>query len=82
MILRNRSKSGEMCGISCVVALDRCGDSIASSPKAPGNETELQNLEQQLEASLEIIKHRGPDSRGHYISADRKVGKFLPVVIL
>ncbi|KAJ6494705.1 putative asparagine synthase [Mycena vitilis] len=31
-------------------------------------------LEKSLEASLEIIKYRGPDSRGTYISPDARVG--------
>ncbi|KAJ7659379.1 nucleophile aminohydrolase [Mycena rosella] len=32
------------------------------------------DLEHELEDSLEIIKHRGPDSRGIYISPDLRVG--------
>ncbi|KAJ7614779.1 putative asparagine synthase [Roridomyces roridus] len=31
-------------------------------------------LERELAASLEIIKHRGPDSRGTYVSPDARVG--------
>ncbi|KAJ7151764.1 putative asparagine synthase [Mycena crocata] len=31
-------------------------------------------VEHQLHASLEIIKHRGPDSRGTYVSPDARVG--------
>ncbi|KAJ7869030.1 putative asparagine synthase [Mycena leptocephala] len=34
----------------------------------------VKDLENELEASLEIIKHRGPDSRGTYISSDARVG--------
>ncbi|KAJ7930868.1 putative asparagine synthase [Mycena leptocephala] len=34
----------------------------------------VKDLENELEASLEIIKHRGPDSRGTYISPDARVG--------
>ncbi|KAJ7244939.1 putative asparagine synthase [Mycena rebaudengoi] len=32
------------------------------------------DLKSSLEASLDIIKHRGPDSRGTYLSADGRVG--------
>jgi asparagine synthase (glutamine-hydrolysing) len=35
------------------------------------------DLKSSLEASLDIIKHRGPDSRGTYLSADGRVGKNL-----
>ncbi|KAF8205841.1 asparagine synthase-domain-containing protein [Mycena galopus ATCC 62051] len=33
-----------------------------------------EDLKNRLEASLEIIKYRGPDSRGTYISPDARVG--------
>ncbi|KAJ7140709.1 putative asparagine synthase [Mycena epipterygia] len=32
------------------------------------------DFKSELEASLEIIKHRGPDSRGTYVSSDSRVG--------
>ncbi|KAF7368151.1 putative asparagine synthase [Mycena venus] len=34
----------------------------------------VENLKNGLEASLEIIKYRGPDSRGIYMSPDARVG--------
>ncbi|KAJ7457816.1 nucleophile aminohydrolase [Mycena latifolia] len=51
-----------MCGLTAVFHPDG-----VDRPSAKG-------LESQLEESLEIIKHRGPDSRGIYISPDLRVG--------
>lgn len=51
-----------MCGISCVV---HQGDPSA---------IDRTQLSQELSASLEAIKHRGPDSRGQWISDDNRVG--------
>lgn len=50
-----------MCGISCVV---HQGDPSA---------IDRTQLSQELSASLEAIKHRGPDSRGQWISDDNRV---------
>jgi hypothetical protein len=35
---------------------------------------ERQRVFQDLKASLDMIKHRGPDSRNHWISDDNRVG--------
>ncbi|KAJ7244903.1 putative asparagine synthase [Mycena rebaudengoi] len=51
-----------MCGFTCVFHPD-----AVASPAAH----EVRN---SLAASLEIIKHRGPDSRGIYVSPDARVG--------
>jgi asparagine synthase (glutamine-hydrolysing) len=51
-----------MCGISCCLALNGHKPRDASI------------LEKTLESSLDVIKHRGPDSRGHWISEDCRVG--------
>lgn len=32
------------------------------------------NLEAEIDESLEIVKHRGPDARGQWISSDSCVG--------
>ena len=57
----------KMCGISCLVALD------------DGSVLRTRNqLERDLHASLDLIKHRGPDSRGHWISHDDRVGPQAP----
>lgn len=57
-----------MCGISCIIKLDRGQGHDAHCL----NDTKT--LEKQLDDSLELIKHRGPDSRGQWISSDNKVG--------
>ncbi|KAJ7151782.1 putative asparagine synthase [Mycena crocata] len=51
-----------MCGLTAVFHPDG-----VTKPSAD-------DLENQLHASLEIIKHRGPDSRGTYVSPDARVG--------
>ncbi|KKY19459.1 putative asparagine synthase [Diplodia seriata] len=50
-----------MCGISCIVH--------------QGNPSGIDRdkLSQELDASLEAIRHRGPDSRGQWISPDNRV---------
>lgn len=57
-----------MCGISCIVSLNRAQGHGADCL------TDTKTLERQLDKSLELIKHRGPDSRGQWISSDNKVG--------
>ncbi|KAJ7731331.1 putative asparagine synthase [Mycena maculata] len=51
-----------MCGLVAVFHPDR----VTPPP--------VEELSHGLETSLEIIKHRGPDSRGIYISPDARVG--------
>ncbi|GME22605.1 asparagine synthase [Neofusicoccum parvum] len=50
-----------MCGISCIVHQDDPSD------------IDRTKLSQELDASLEAIKHRGPDSRGQWISPDNRI---------
>lgn len=57
-----------MCGISCIISLDRTQGYAADCLDDP------ETLAKQLDSSLELIKHRGPDSRGQWISPDSKVG--------
>ncbi|KAB2570933.1 Asparagine synthetase (glutamine-hydrolyzing) 2 [Lasiodiplodia theobromae] len=54
-----------MCGISCIV---HQGDP---------SDINRDELSQELYASLEAIKHRGPDSRGQWISPDNRVGSYF-----
>ncbi|KAJ7244947.1 putative asparagine synthase [Mycena rebaudengoi] len=51
-----------MCGLTSIFFPDE-----VSAPSG-------QDLEKCLEESLELIKHRGPDSRGTYLSPDNRVG--------
>lgn len=51
-----------MCGISVVIALH--GTSLDA----------CQSILTQLDDSLDKISHRGPDSRGTWVNADRTVG--------
>jgi asparagine synthase (glutamine-hydrolysing) len=37
----------------------------------------VEALQRGLDASLETIKHRGPDSRGTYVSPDGRVGAYI-----
>jgi asparagine synthase (glutamine-hydrolysing) len=71
-----------MCGISCVFGLK------AHSPEPQQHQSngysngdthlqERKKLLRELDQSLDKIKHRGPDSRGHWLSADNRVGTLV-----
>ena len=57
-----------MCGISAIIALH------GFNATANGAENDAETLSTKLNESLEMIKHRGPDSRGQWISKDNRVG--------
>jgi asparagine synthase (glutamine-hydrolysing) len=40
----------------------------------PPHSIQRDDAQQALDASLDEIQHRGPDSRGHWISDDNRVG--------
>lgn len=73
-----------MCGISVIVALQ--GQNHESKVILNGHRPEGVNgvdihedeeaakLAIELDQSLDIIAHRGPDSRGQWISDDKRVG--------
>lgn len=73
-----------MCGITCVVALE--GASHDLHPKTNGSTPNGVNgidpkhdeyglkLAKEIDSSLDMIDHRGPDSRGQWISDDKRVG--------
>ncbi|KAK5167962.1 uncharacterized protein LTR77_006529 [Saxophila tyrrhenica] len=66
-----------MCGISAIFALqdgaeNRSGQTPHDQLAAPGNNHSREQLEQQMQASLKQIKHRGPDHSGVWISEDSK----------
>lgn len=58
-----------MCGISAVLSLGGLPTSSSKEYSSPLND--------QIDASLDLIQHRGPDSRGTWTSNDGKVRKFL-----
>lgn len=61
-----------MCGISVIVDLGR---RRRQHPKAAEIPKARADIAQELDDSLEVIEHRGPDSRGQWISPDGHVGK-------
>jgi hypothetical protein len=91
----------EMCGISCILALDGRGGHASHSQHTNGDHQpphsskstiiSKDHLEmngdshdpirskivQELDQSLDKIKHRGPDSRGYWLSADNRVGTLV-----
>lgn len=56
-----------MCGISCIVALERQTEEERSRHSH-------KSLSKELDESLAQIRHRGPDSKGQWISPDGRVG--------
>jgi len=76
-----------MCGISVIVALQGQTHQFpesASSPipngvdihlgKDPKHDAYAAKLSRELDDSLKVIDHRGPDSRGQWISDCKRVG--------
>lgn len=63
-----------MCGISVVVALE--GHSRDNGVNGVNGEVRSK-ISRELDESLEMIAHRGPDSRGKWISDDNRVGILL-----
>ncbi|KAL9084487.1 MAG: hypothetical protein Q9159_005183 [Coniocarpon cinnabarinum] len=61
-----------MCGISCVLALH--GASLeGKQAKGPEEYESSHDIETNLNKSLDLIAHRGPDSRGIWTSLDKRV---------
>ncbi|KAL4782710.1 nucleophile aminohydrolase [Aspergillus varians] len=58
-----------MCGIAAVLSLNGGG----SYPQC-NNNADQQALSRQMDESLELVKHRGPDARGQWFSPDYRVG--------
>jgi len=71
-----------MCGITCIVALEgqthepKAASSLPNGidSSAVNGDEGIAKLAKELDDSLELIKHRGPDSRGQWISPDKRVG--------
>ena len=59
-----------MCGISAIVAL--------ADPAQDDHRLKVNNdddaLTREMEDSLQLIKHRGPDSSGIWINPDQRIG--------
>lgn len=71
-----------MCGISCIVLLPdpATGQDASHSEEDHGERTEetdsaKHRLHDEMQKSLEIIKHRGPDASGVWISEDERIGR-------
>lgn len=77
-----------MCGISCILQVEpaaKLNEKSNGFPVVNGVDHELPDgpqtngtkskLATQLNASLDCIEHRGPDSRGQWVSEDERVGK-------
>ena len=56
-----------MCGISCIVALD-----YQNAERERNNNRG--SVSKELNASLEQVRHRGPDFKGQWISPDGRIG--------
>ena len=68
-----------MCGISVIVALDqkknlRKGMDVTSPPEGIVNGSHRRSVSEKLDESLDLLAHRGPDSRGQWVSGDDRVG--------
>ncbi|GAB7365121.1 hypothetical protein MBLNU230_g6210t1 [Neophaeotheca triangularis] len=70
-----------MCGISCILSQDHpshTGSRPAANGTVPNgfhskHEATRNAISRELDASLDQIRHRGPDSRGQWISDDNRV---------
>lgn len=54
-----------MCGLTAILCL---------RGSACDNNVDPQVLDRQMDESLELVKHRGPDARGQWFSPDHRVG--------
>ncbi|KAL4904609.1 hypothetical protein BDW74DRAFT_178703 [Aspergillus multicolor] len=58
-----------MCGITAILSLDGGTNCLQVN-----NNVDPQLLHYQMDESLELVKHRGPDARGQWFSPDYRVG--------
>lgn len=71
-----------MCGISCILALQHSHHKLPdpanlSKSVHTNGDADHAKLSAELDASLDQIEHRGPDSRGQWISNDKRVGPLI-----
>lgn len=80
-----------MCGISCILSVSdpthrhtpNGTHSDAAAAAAPSNsDAKREALRKELHASLEQIRHRGPDATGDWISDDCRVGTLAYTLLL
>lgn len=72
-----------MCGISTIVVLRRpeaeqngnLSNGIHHDQLEPTPVPAKQLLHDEMQESLDIIKHRGPDASGVWVSDDERIGK-------
>lgn len=75
-----------MCGISTLVVLshpnaEQNGDFFNNSHHGgpePTSHPAKQRLQDEMHESLDIIKHRGPDASGVWVSDDERIGTMHP----
>ncbi|KAI9372282.1 hypothetical protein BJX61DRAFT_542833 [Aspergillus egyptiacus] len=60
-----------MCAITAILSLN---DGGIDCPRSDDNDIDPQALNRQMNESLEMVKHRGPDARGQWFSPDYRVG--------
>lgn len=66
-----------MCGISAIVSLQNRKES--NSESADGNASHRDELLHRMQESLDMIKHRGPDSDGTWINGSQDIGPLASV---
>ncbi|KAI9716020.1 MAG: hypothetical protein M1812_005654 [Candelaria pacifica] len=62
-----------MCGISAIVALS---DTARDGRRFRGVDDE-DALRREMEDSLQLIKHRGPDASGTWVNSDQRIGELV-----
>lgn len=78
-----------MCGFSCILALQNSNHKLKDPGPLPNGvqgaeingDAHHNRLAKELDDSLEMIKHRGPDSRGQWISSDKRVGPLASYIL-
>lgn len=71
-----------MCGISCILSLQHSHHHLRDCGTLPNGlegielneDADYNKLAKEVDESLDMIKHRGPDARGQWISGDKRVG--------
>ena len=71
------SARSAMCGISAIIAL---ADPPQDGHRLRGDEKEVV-LTREMEDSLQLIKHRGPDFSGIWVSTDQRIGMTSPSLV-